>query len=523
MNTPNTIPQNKLIIDTLLQKIVHYTKEPPLLPAVISDMCMEIYPSIALLNGYIQTDVLHRAQTAELVRIYTTLYMFVYATCTTAANNIGDLCELVPKNEGHPWSPCMVIFCTCAPLMAIADQVERMVPADSRCDQMRVVVPFRLRTILIDGCCIDRTKSTAEYSTKDIINTISLVGINWHRLRVNEDFRRFVYALLRQGMIITSRVATERFHDMRPFRTAVEGGHYSSNHDALRRFSFGLFRIAGFVLSLLNTPRVSAADFLANAIYVRAKSSRVEDDADDDDDDGLVNSDERILFDRDAMRANILKRITQLEKAPDINMELITEFNNCFVTFGDVEKFIEKRNMETIRMRDVYIVAKPSSTQYNVYKIHNRFGYSETCARHPEHDRRAYFTHITPAENIHIQNLKFYGVQLMAPANTHFWGDFTVYETAFLDRKQDVMAYEYPVIVILQHCPHVIFRRVLYECQSTEDAILVWCVLFLSYFNGVYNGESIKNFLKSVISTPVIYADHDHWVGNTIIEGALLT
>lgn len=472
-------------IKDVLISIVEIKKKIPRLHSEIGKLCQTINLGIPVLQKYVIDTALEAGAETPTSEEAGTKLVRVIALARDAAYNIVEsfirdhakYAKYYPMLTEHPASPLGALFTVASALMAIVDGIT--IEYDEFDEQPQVAVvnwkcdlpAARFDYIVNSALCIPQSvnKPISTYSVEYMDRATQLLVWRWHNLDwKHEQLTTYIRALIHRSMLIVARVGTANIHNV-DTRREKQGENFKASTDLIRQYTGAL-------------PKMLSSIVWWNSLPIKTHPVRA---------DHIVS-----------LRKEIRARIDVMKGITTIRNDMDEMYNRSSITYGDSEAFVEQKNMARQNPRTVSLCIHDSMKkmvehimQYNINII--------KLVSIDEENAETYNRDFTNTDKMYMRNMKIYIAELILSVDlrstVNFVSDFCVEEQASIQHRDELLEEKNPVLLSIMGKYHVLFNNSLYECRSTEEAILIWSDLVRIHLHGKLNNESVIRSLDSLI------------------------
>jgi hypothetical protein len=393
------------------------------------------------------------------------------ALVNAMADNVGELGTMQNMRFEGPWSANMCLFTLLAALVTISEPMRGGVGwgwdhPSTECKYLRH-----------KHLCVSDILPVDHYKASDIVDAIFLLSLRWHRLAMNDELRRYMYALIHRGAILVGRPASKHIHNEAGLSVDQKVGEVAArcaNGNLIRRLADGLM----CMLFIARTPK-------------RLRMTRP----------GPIF--EEFNGGIDVLIANIRRyqnrQANIVVQATDTKMEVASDFARFIVSFADIDIYIEKRNNEPPKPQAVMMVTK-TAEGIQAWTRLREMVILEKVVEHMQEEEVGYFENWSYAQHVYCILMKMYVLEM--PFREHavnFRNNFVVWEAGVVKDYHDLINETHPMLAMMMGRMYVFFEKRVYPCPSIEHAFAVWGLLTLNRIGGMVNGVDIRVPINTIL------------------------
>ena len=386
----------------------------------------------------------------------------------------------------EPASAVMGLFCVMAQLVVVVEDAWAVFePADGgprwRCATEASGFAF----VAQEELCVTATR-VKSYTVRDLVRTVDLLALRWHRLRPHAELTAFLHALLHRACILAAHPGPARVFDAPEYCCVLPGSdlHHLSR-DGLRMVSQPLLRMlyTADIERVLPSPDPPPPDAA-----------------------GLVA----------CVRAYMQRQVEQVKKLGPFKKQVSANFDRYMILHGDREKWTARRGVEEPRapslVMTVRAFTKPADTRLREFVLVDRL-----VALTDERDAD-YHDRWTRAEHVLATLCKLYlATTVLAARNIDLFTDYATTDLELPFSLPRFAGTREPVLVQMFGRIHVVFAGTLIRCICIEHAVAVWALVILNRLGGVFLNTDVAADLGRLL-TPVAAATETELVSGVVVD-----
>lgn len=459
-------------------------KAPPRYSHQMIAFSLTLTPRLGALQAYVAT-LCSRPDPAAAVEMAELLWETVQTLTTMMCLNVGEMWVPVQMTGRRAWALLMCIFVNTGALLSLWR---------SCCDSLAAQLPPDWDTrvaatddsyVLLNRLCVT-TDYIEEYTTTQLIDALTLLSARWHRLDPGPRLRIYLQRLFHRGGLLAVQPGTAAVHDDPDYRVECpgvggDGGEevFRANDRLVRSLSGRLVRLLGLVMFLQERESVWAQTLLASRSLPRL----------------AIKSKAFVRRYREFMEG----RARLVASMSESRAYVSRSFYQLIVAVGDLEQFVDERDLEVPDPQSVMMTVKSPEAQQAWARLSQVIMLSEIPSAMHEEDPD-YFDRFSYAQHIYCFLMKIYIFDLsfkeygFSVREKHvIWEPYLPSKIAF------VLGTQGPFMVHTMGSLNVIYNRQLYRCRCVEEAIAVWCFIVLHVHEGRIGSFELQVPLRLIL------------------------
>lgn len=454
------------------------TRPPRTVPDAVNVM-RHLYPHRNVLNKHVydlsRTKDDNPEADAEAGVIHDMLCKACGALINAMADNVGELGTMQGMRFEGPWSANMCLFTLLAALVVISEPLKGGVGwgwdyPSTECKYLRH-----------KHLCVSDILPVDHYKVSDVVDAIFLLSLRWHRLKMTDELRRYMYALIHRGAILVGRPASEHVHNEAVLSVEQKVGQQEvrcANGNLIRRLADGLMCLLFIARTPLRLRMAKPGPVLAE----------------------FAPGIETLI---DNIRRYQNRQAGIVVKATDTKMEVSSEFSRFIVSFADIDLYIEKRNNEPPKTQAVMMVTK-TAEGIQAWTRLRELVILDKVVEYMQEEEPGYFDTWSYAQHVYCVLMKLYVLEMpFRERGLNFRNDFVVWEASVVKNYHDLINETHPMIAMMMGRMHVFYEKRVYPCPSIEHAFAVWGLLVLNRIGGMINGVDLRSPIKEILEDDV--------------------
>jgi hypothetical protein len=315
---------------------------------------------------------------------------------------------------------------------------------------------------------------------RDTLDAISLLAAHWHELTPSTGLVEYLDRLLLRGALLVARPGGAAVYDMEDLREeektfgrdAAEPT-YSANTDLVRRLSGPLIRMYAEARFVCDIPSLWAWRQMPDRQQMRR----------------LVG----------AVRRELQSNVSIVANMSDGKMAISSFFSRLIISFGDIEKFAERYDIEPPQPQSVMVTSKSPESQQAWSRLNQVIQLDNVIEAMHEEDAD-YFERYSFAQHVYCLVVKLYILDVIfRPHGVHIRQNYVVWEVDVPAQIAELVRDENPLFIHIFGRIHILYRKQLYRCRCIEEAIALWGYIVLIRMSGRLGGHSIVRPLRELL------------------------
>lgn len=428
-----------------------------------------------------------RARATYFVTVIDNL-LDVLVGCTL--KNMAEHCVPFSMKDEMPWPATMAIFQVIGLLLVVGEDVRIILPNPqhrhhkwkSRVSAMDNAYVAKMRLCVTDTP-LDR------YTMLDLDGTLWVISVNQHCIQPCDELEKFFFALLYRAAMISAQPGWGDNHNIPELCTQTDEVRPQDGRRQLIANSKFNRRMGGTLFRLLFSARIFKIMRPGIANPWGAPRRSIVDVALD----YIPNVRRYICFQADmVLRASAAKT------------EISQGLARVMLTFGDLERFIERRGVEMPRFQSVLMEVKTPMTQQYWARTGEfiRFDRVVACMREddPGGDDE-YFSRYTALHHAYALLTKTYLINTaFTEFDIDFFKDFIVWENELPHKLKEIEEVLFPVIIHVFGKMHVVYKARTFKCICVEHAISLWFIVIRTFMRSQLRDRNIFKAIDAVIN-----------------------
>jgi len=468
--------------ERLLMHLRKLINEPPRTTAQMIEMAQALTRDIPQLHKMV--DAMCAEDRREMVEATAqVLWRAIQMIARMSSHNVGEMWTPVPMKNEPAWTLLMCVFVNNAGLVTVWR---------SCCDYLQAALPPQWdgshaatddQYLLMKGVCVS-DMPIEKYSTTTTLDAIALLATYWHKLDPCDRLMGYVTRLYHRACLIVAQPGTERVHDDEDYRARVNALEaqvpvYRANSRLVRTLGGQITRIFGIVQFILERDSTWARTLLGSRSRSRGGIKSAE----------FVKQYREFMCGRAALVANL----------GDGRAFVSKHFYRLIVTFGDIEEFMEQRDMEVPDPQSVMMVTKSPEAQQAWSRLSQTILLDKIPGVMHEEDVD-YFDRFAFAQHVFCLIMKLYIFDLSLK---HFGFSVRdrhlIWEIDLPASIPLILMESGPFFVQMFGMINVVYHGKIYRCTCTEEAIAMWAYIVLHLYNGRIDHCDIHEPLRELL------------------------
>lgn len=424
------------------------------------------------------------------------LWKIIQVLFRTMVFNLDQTVGGIPMKRESAWTPLMCLFKNIAVLVVLWNAL---------CTSSMTKLPLAWDldhaasddVYLLDNGVVICEKKMKDYSVCDMVDALRLLNDNWHRLIPNPSVMTHLTRLFHRACFLVSCPGDQIIYDDDEY--SVEIRHQTSNDDngndggdssivSMKSCNSRLLRLLSGQISRMMSIIMFAreCDSLWGHHFIESQEKANPSNFDFD---GCAKRLRSVICNKAAFVAKFAEGRTFVSRC----------FYRLIVTFGDLEEFMDKQDMERPDPQAVMMTTKTPEAQ-QAWATLNQAMHLENVPVLMREEEPGYFDEFTYPMHIYNVVLKTYIIDLLLKETRFSIRDaHIIWQTDLPVTIPSLMGKKGPFFIHYMGAFDVFFNGALYRCKSVEEAIIIWMFIVLRAFDGIIDGCDLTKVLKKIL------------------------